>query len=512
MEEYKQSFDNKRPRIFISYKRNHSPDEPLALEIFNALKQDHDVFIDQIMTVGTIWAERIEAELKRSDFLISFLSETSVCSEMVLGEIEIAHRLAKERAGLPSILPIRLAFKEPFQYPLNAYLNPINWAYWENEDDTSQLIDELKQAISGGKLSHKGDRIIVVPPSIEFPLPFPSAQPINLEMPEGTMDSQSKFYKERNTDFIAVDAIKEQGGITLTIKAPRQMGKSSLLIRTIASAVETGKQVAFLDFQLIDKSALTDAEIFFKQFCYWITDALEMDDKVNEYWDNPLGHVQRCTRYISKHILNSVDCPLVLAMDEVDSIFETNFRSDFFGMLRSWHNSRAFMPIWKKLDLALVTSTEPYQLIENLNQSPFNVGVVVELSDFTSDEVADLNRRHDSPLGSEEIIQLMELIGGHPYLVRSTLYLLAKNRIAFQTLKSRATDDRGPFGDHLRYHLFRLHGKEDLIEGLRGVLFRNECNDDLIFFRLRGAGLVRREGTKVLPRCQLYADYFKERL
>jgi hypothetical protein len=290
------------------------------------------------------------------------------------------------------------------------------------------------------------------------------------------------------------------------------MGKSSLLIRTMATAVENDKQVAFLDFQLIDKAALTDAELFFKQFCYWVTDALEMDDKVNEYWDNPLGHVQRCTRYMSKHILNSLDCPLVLAMDEVDSVFETDFRSDFFGMLRSWHNNRAFKPIWKKLDLTLVTSTEPYQLIENLNQSPFNVGEVVELSDFSLAEVADLNRRHNSPLRPEGERLMMELLAGHPYLIRRALYLLAKNRITLDFLTSRATDDRGPFGDHLRYHLFRLHGKTDLIDGLRDVIFKNECRDDLIFFRLRGAGLVRREGAKVVPRCQLYANYFKERL
>jgi hypothetical protein len=51
----------------------------------------------------------------------------------------------------------------------------------------------------------------------------------------------------------------------------------------------------------------------------------------------------------------------MLAMDEVETVFDTAFRSDFFGMLRSWHNSRVpTSPAWIKLDLALVTSTEPY--------------------------------------------------------------------------------------------------------------------------------------------------------
>lgn len=508
--EENQREENKPPRIFISYKRNHLPDEPVALKVYEELKQDYDVFIDQVMEVGTRWAERIESELRNSDFLISFLSAKAVSSEMILGEIETAHRLSKENSGIPVILPVRVAFNEPFQYPLSAYLNPINWASCEDENDVPRLIEELKTAISGvGELP--GEKSIS---RVNFPPPFPLAQPINLEMPEGTMDVESKFYIEReNADSVALDAIKRPGGITLTIKAPRQMGKSSLLIRTMTSAAETGKQIAFLDFQLIDKATLSDAELFFKQFCYWITEALEMDDKVNEYWNNPLGHVQRCTRYMSKHILSSLDSPLVLAMDEVDSVFETAFRSDFFGMLRNWHNSRPINPTWKKLDLALVTSTEPYQLIENLNQSPFNVGEIVELSDFSKDEVADLNQRHNAPLKNpQEEQKIMQLLGGHPYLVRRTLYLLAAKRLTLETLIGNATDDRGPFGDHLRYHLFRLHNKNELIDALREVVFRNECRDDLIFFRLRGAGLVKREGTKVVPRCQLYASYFRERL
>src|SRR6266511_4023299 len=76
------------PRIFISYKRGVSPDEPVALEAFNQLRKHFHVFIDQTMMVGTLWAEQIEKEIRQADFLISFLSEHSVASEMVLGEIK----------------------------------------------------------------------------------------------------------------------------------------------------------------------------------------------------------------------------------------------------------------------------------------------------------------------------------------------------------------------------------------------------------------------------------------
>lgn len=501
-------------RVFISYKRSVDTDESVALQIFQTLSRQHQVFIDQTMLVGTRWVERIEAEIREADFLITFLSAQSVHSEMVESEIRMAHNLAESQGGKPVILPVRLAYREPFQYPLNVYLNEINWAFWRGTEDTPRLIAELNQAICGGKLSivavEAKAEILQSSPS-SLPRPFASAQPVSLEMPEGTMDCESKFYVERSSDPLALKAIKRQG-VTITIKGPRQMGKSSLLIRTINAAVAAGKRVAFLDFQLFDKATLNNADSFFRQFCSWLTDELEMADQVDEYWQMPLGNSQCCTRYVSRYLLKEVVQPLVLAMDEVESIFDSEFRSDFFGMLRSWHNSRATTPIWKKLDLALVTSTEPYQLIDNLNQSPFNVGVVIDLEDFTAEQVADLNRRHGSPLNFNEERQLIALLDGHPYLVRLAFYWVASQRLSSNELFANATADNGPFGNHLRNHLFRLHNKTELVQGMRQVIRYNTCEDERVFFRLRGAGLVRRERQIVMPRCQLYADYFRENL
>jgi hypothetical protein len=159
-----------------------------------------------------------------------------------------------------------------------------------------------------------------------------------------------------------------------------------------------------------------------------------------------------------------------------------------------------------------VTSTEPYQLIDDLNQSPFNVGQVIELQDFTPQQVADLNRRHGSPLNPGEERQLIVLLGGHPYLVRRALYLVASQQLSTTELFTNATADSGPFGDHLRRHLSLLHDKTELIRSLLQIIRQNTCEDKRIFWRLRGAGLVREEGRTLLPRCQLYADYFRENL
>jgi len=507
----------KRARIFISYKHKVEPDQSVVDNVVQTLEPHHTVFIDKKILPSLEWGKWIQDRISESDFLIVFLTAQSVGSEMVRAEIQLAYELAQKQGGRPRIIPVRLAYYEKFIYPLSAYLNHIQWAEWDSEADTPRLIDQLQQVIAEQSVIFTPSPARADQPqaaqSAAPPPPTPSAQPGKLDSPEGTIDPQSAFYVIRSSDEVALSAIQRQG-VTITIKGPRQMGKSSLLIRTLEKAVEIGKRAVFLDYQLIERDTLTDADKFYRRFCDWVTDELEMENRVDEFWNSPLGNSQRCTRYFSRYLLKELNQPLALAMDEVENLFDTAFRSDFFSMLRSWHNSRANIatPIWKQLDLVLVTSTEPYQLIENLNQSPFNVGEVIDLEDFTPKQVADLNQRHGEPLNNDEERRLMRLLGGHPYLTRRALYLIATGRFSVAELFAKATDDRGPFGDHLRYHLFRLRNKEELIKGLCDALLRNACDDETIFFRLRGAGLVKREDQAVKPRCQLYADFFREYL
>jgi hypothetical protein len=500
-------------KVFISYKRNVEPDEALALRLYQALQEHCEVFIDQTMLVGTAWAERIQAELETCDYLIPLLSEHSVNNEMIEAEIRTAHRLSKAGEGKPGILPVRVAYRAPFEYPLSAYLDPLNWAFWKSEADTEPLIKELLTAIAGGELGIVGDakaKIVRLTAPADLPRPRPSADPMRLELPGGTMDPESRFYIERQGDALCRTDITRQG-VTITIKAPRQLGKSSLLVRTMERAAAAGKAVVFLDFQLFDHATLESPEAFFRTLCHWITDELDLADEVDRFWEARLGHVHRCTRYIRRHVLHEINEPLGLAMDEVDQMFDCPFRSDFFGMLRSWHNSRRPGNEWKRLDLALVISTEPYLLIDNPTQSPFNVVEPIELDDFTPDQVRDLNARHGHPLLEAELTGLMSLIGGHPYLVRRALYLIASGQMDAETLIANAARDDGPFGDHLRRHLFRFRDKPDLRPAMTQIVAHNTCSDDLLFFRLRGAGLARRAGSDVVPRYGLYATYFRER-
>lgn len=498
-------------KVFISYKRNVDLDASMSADLYEALRDEHEVFIDTKLQVGENWADRIQTALKGSDYFIALLSEHSVNSEMVIAEIETAYHLNKAQ-GKPQILPVRLNFTTPLVYPLSAYLNPLQWAIWNRHADTPKLIAELKKAMSGGSLPVGEARHveIVTAPTEEIPAAF--ATPFKLDAPEGTMTPQSPFYVEREGDAIAIRAL-DRNGATITIKAPRQMGKSSLLNRIMLEGGGRGLKSAYIDFQLIEKSALDNPDVFYRQFCSLLSFEFNVEDRTEEFWKNPLGQVVKTTNYFQRHVLKETQgAPLLLAMDEVERMFSSPFRSDFFSMLRSWHNNRARGGDWTRFNMALVTSTEPYQFIDDLNQSPFNVGEVIELGDFSQAQVVDLNQRHGKPLTPDQAGELFKLLGGHPYLTRKALYLVASGRATFAELLEKSCEDDGPFGDHLRNHVFRMSGQEKLQSGFLQVINHQRCADEHVFFQLHGAGLVKRVGNEVLPRNELYACYFGERL
>jgi hypothetical protein len=165
-------------------------------------------------------------------------------------------------------------------------------------------------------------------------------------------------------------------------------------------------------------------------------------------------------------------------------------------------------------DIILSTSTEPQFFIDRPHESPFNVGLTLRLEDFQPDQVARLNALHPRPLAPGDVERLYKLVHGHPYLTRKALYIAAGSTptCSVEELFISAKDDRGPFGDHLRDYLLRLQRKTDLIPAIRQVVDGRTLTDELAIYRLEALGLVRRDGHKVAPRCELYGGYFRERL
>ncbi|MBW4623059.1 MAG: AAA-like domain-containing protein [Cyanosarcina radialis HA8281-LM2] len=345
--------------------------------------------------------------------------------------------------------------------------------------------------------------------SLDLP-PLPSAEP---ELPEGQVDLASAFYVER----VPIEAQCYQTivkpGALIRIKAPRQMGKTSLMARILYQAKRQNCLSLPFSFQLLDERDFTDLDKFLQRFCASICRQLRLPNKLSEYWDEIFGSKVNCTAYFEEYILTQIDRPLVLGLDEVDRVFQyPEIASDFFGVLRAWHEEAKNNPIWKKLRLVLVHSTEVYIPL-NINQSPFNVGLPVELSEFSAEQVDDLARRHRLNWQHDRVEMLMSTIGGHPYLVRLALYHLARD-LELKQLLEMAPTEAGLYGEHLRRHLWNLEQHPNLVAAMREVV--NATNpvrlDTMQAFQLHSMGLIHLAGNDCTPRCNLYRLYFSDRL
>jgi len=147
-----------------------------------------------------------------------------------------------------------------------------------------------------------------------------------------------------------------------------------------------------------------------------------------------------------------------------------------------------------------------------LTQSPFNVGVQIRLDGFNQAQLSALNTKYGKPLETPgEIELLFDLVGGHPFLVRQSLYTLKRSSLL--QLEAEAISDSGPFGDHLRRFLWSLQGNPELKASVQQILRNGQCDNEEHFQRLNSAGLVRGETRNaVQARCRLYRDYFSKHL
>ncbi|MBD2679040.1 MULTISPECIES: AAA-like domain-containing protein [Nostoc] len=335
-----------------------------------------------------------------------------------------------------------------------------------------------------------------------------------LEWPEGQVELNSKFYVERPPlEMRSFQTILKPGSL-IRIKAPRQMGKTSLMARILNHAAQQSYYTVTLNCQLADGKTFEDLDLFLKWFAARVTRGLQLPNKIADYWDDIFGSKTSCKDYFEHYLLSQLNHPLVLALEEVDYIFQHPLLADdFFALLRSWHEEAKCSDIWKKLRLVLVHSTEVYIPL-NINQSPFNVGLPIELPEFSIEQVTNLARHHGLNWTSEQVAQLMGMVGGHPYLVRVALYYLARHKMTIEELLRLSPTEAGPFNDHLRRHLWNLQQQPSLYSALKKVLETNSPVklESLDVFKLHSMGLIYLKGNEATPRCQLYRQYFSEKL
>ncbi|MDY7015179.1 MAG: AAA-like domain-containing protein, partial [Cyanobacteriota bacterium] len=170
-------------------------------------------------------------------------------------------------------------------------------------------------------------------------------------------------------------------------------------------------------------------------------------------------------------------------------------------------------PLWQKLRLIVAHSTEVYVPLD-INHSPFNVGVPIELPEFSPEQVQKLAQQQGIAWDAAQVERIMNCVGGHPHLVQRAIHRLKNQEISFEKLLATASTEAGTYSSHLRGHLCNLRQHPKLAAAMKRVIEATEPIqlESIQAFKLRSLGLVSWEGNTVKPRCNLYAAYFRERL
>lgn len=321
----------------------------------------------------------------------------------------------------------------------------------------------------------------------------------------------SRFYLERSSiESRCYRAIKEPGAL-IRIKAPKQMGKTSLLKRIRAEAKKNAYSTVYLNFSLIDTDKLESENKFLRCFYAYTFNKLPTAPPLQE-WDEDTSSMLNCTGQFQK-LLKQLNNGLVLILDEVDRLFEyPQIYKNFFPMLRYWNEIANESETWEKLRLVIAHSTEDYGRLD-INQSPFNIGLPIKLEEFSEEQVRNLAVRHG--LDSKIIFPVMSLVGGHPYLVRLALYYLVHQDVTLEQLLEEATGDVGIYAEHLHRHLEILQSNQELGTVFKQILsteaFKIEQKTRQIY-QLDSMGLIKIDNNVARTRHVLYQEYFRKRL
>lgn len=336
---------------------------------------------------------------------------------------------------------------------------------------------------------------------------------IDIEKPVGSVPLNSLRYI-KNPD-IESDCTSEilQPGALIRIKAPRQWGKTSLMVRILDFAKQKNYKTICINFFQTQSDLFTNLDKFLQWFCVSVANELNVDNNLLKYWNDSIPSKINCTNYFQRYLLEQIDNSLVLALDNVDLIFQyPEIANEFFGLLRTWYENSRTKPIWEKVRLIISHS---HRIDSSLQQSPLsNVGLIVELPDFTKAQISELIQRHGIHCTLQEIEKLMAMIGGHPYLLRLGLYKIEHKQLKLEELLEKAPTDQGLYGDHLRNHLSNLKKNPKLAMAMRTIVKANNSItiDTDIGAQLRSMGLVKFIGNHVFPVSDMYRLYFREHL
>ncbi|MDZ8235643.1 MAG: AAA-like domain-containing protein [Nostoc sp. ChiQUE01a] len=315
------------------------------------------------------------------------------------------------------------------------------------------------------------------------------------------------------------------------VLTPRQMGKSSLMIRTAEQLIEEGVQCAIVDISGNLGVNLT-AEQWYKDLLSIIADQLMLTTNLEQWWQthHHLGVTQRLTKFFTEVILTEINDCVVIFIDEIDTTLSLDFTDDFYATIRYFHVARATNPEFRRLSFVLIGVATPSDLIRDPKRTPFNIAERVDLTDFTFEEAQPLAAGLGLPIetGQNVLRWVLKWTGGHPYLSQRLCRTLADRH---QADWSEAEVDRvvgseflgtaSEKDNNLQFvrdmltkrapHQLEQEVLNTYLQIYRGKSLVTDEEQSLVKSHLKLSGIVRRENTLLHIRNQIYREVFNVR-
>ncbi|NEO36373.1 MAG: hypothetical protein F6J90_08595 [Moorea sp. SIOASIH] len=303
-------------------------------------------------------------------------------------------------------------------------------------------------------------------------------------------------------------------GALICIKAPKLMGKTLLSHQILAHGEELGYKRVYLNMHELPFSKL---DKFLQSFCVRVGDNLGLSEQLDSYWNETLVSKVNCKRYFEQYLLASLESPVVLCLDKVEQVFpHQKVAEGFLTLLRSFHEDANSKEIWQKLRLIVVYATEVYVTLPN-DQSPFNVGLPIDLLEFDAQQVKSFAQAYGLNLSGDSVTKLMGMVGGHPFLLSQAFDHLKNHQAVdntLDTLLANAPTEAGIYSSHLRQLLTSIQEYPELLDAVK--LLVSTTNpvrlDATITRKLESMGLLQRHGNDCSLISNLYRQYFSDRI
>lgn len=251
----------------------------------------------------------------------------------------------------------------------------------------------------------------------------------------GTLRDDAPSYIHRPADDELFEALLASE--FCNVLTARQMGKSSLMVRTMRRLQAAGVRTAIIDLSELGTGA-TEEQWYLgllRRIAVHLSLAVDVDEWQQEHAN--LSPVDRFGNFLQQVVLAEVIEPVVIFLDEIDSTLQLPFTDDFFVAVRAMYNSRAINPEFRRLTFVLLGVARPAELIKDTSRTPYNIGKDIDLTRFTYAEVHstfcnELERIF--PEKSAEVTGwVLAWTGGQPYLTQKVFTTLVERRSGMVT-------------------------------------------------------------------------------